>query len=80
MITLTFFGGGGLVMKQQKHVKSVDQWNATSTCNQWMKSVDVFGFVGDILEIGVQWSVLKGDIQSFERYMAQLKPYYFDYR
>ncbi|XP_033629463.1 26S proteasome non-ATPase regulatory subunit 8-like [Asterias rubens] len=34
----------------------------------------------DILEIGVQWSVLKGDIQSFERYMAQLKPYYFDYR
>ncbi|KAJ8046009.1 26S proteasome non-ATPase regulatory subunit 8 [Holothuria leucospilota] len=34
----------------------------------------------DILEIGVQWSVLKGDIESFQRYMAQLKPYYFDYR
>lgn len=34
----------------------------------------------DILEIGVQWSVLKGNIQHFERYMAQLKPYYFDYR
>eukprot|EP00794_Sanderia_malayensis_P020535 gene20535-22554_t len=33
----------------------------------------------DILEIGVQWSVLKKDIPSFERYMAQLKCYYFDY-
>ncbi|PIK52500.1 putative 26S proteasome non-ATPase regulatory subunit 8-like [Apostichopus japonicus] len=28
----------------------------------------------DILEIGVQWSVQKGDIESFQRYMAQLKP------
>lgn len=37
-------------------------------------------FSGDILEIGVQWSVQKGDIESFQRYMAQLKPYYFDYR
>ena len=35
---------------------------------------------GDVLEIGVQWSVLKKDIPSFERYMAQLKPYYLDYR
>ncbi|XP_033115934.1 26S proteasome non-ATPase regulatory subunit 8-like [Anneissia japonica] len=33
-----------------------------------------------ILEIGVQWSVLKSDTASFERYMAQLKPYYFDYK
>ncbi|XP_071962683.1 26S proteasome non-ATPase regulatory subunit 8-like [Antedon mediterranea] len=33
-----------------------------------------------ILEIGVQWSVLRGDTASFERYMAQLKPYYFDYK
>ncbi|KAL7980782.1 hypothetical protein Chor_001936 [Crotalus horridus] len=34
----------------------------------------------DILEIGAQWSILKKDIPSFERYMAQLKCYYFDYK
>lgn len=34
----------------------------------------------DALEIGVQWSILKKDIPSFERYMAQLKPYYLDYK
>lgn len=33
----------------------------------------------DVLEIGVQWSVLKQDIPCFERYMSQLKCYYFDY-
>lgn len=33
----------------------------------------------DVLEIGVQWSVQMGDIPSFERYMSQLKCYYFDY-
>lgn len=33
----------------------------------------------DILEIGVQWSIDAHDIPSFERYMAQLKCYYFDY-
>jgi len=33
----------------------------------------------DVLEIGVQWSILKKDIPSFERYMSQLKCYYFDY-
>ena len=36
--------------------------------------------IGDVLEIGVQWSVLVKDIPSFERYMAQLKCYYYDYR
>ncbi|CAM9840534.1 26S proteasome non-ATPase regulatory subunit 8 [Lampetra fluviatilis] len=34
----------------------------------------------DILEIGAQWSVQKKDIPSFERYIAQLKCYYFDYK
>ncbi|XP_051155391.1 26S proteasome non-ATPase regulatory subunit 8 [Leptopilina boulardi] len=34
----------------------------------------------DILEIGVQWSIAMEDIPSFERYMAQLKCYYFDYK
>ncbi|XP_044752548.1 26S proteasome non-ATPase regulatory subunit 8 [Coccinella septempunctata] len=34
----------------------------------------------DILEIGVQWSIASNDIPSFERYMAQLKCYYFDYK
>jgi len=29
----------------------------------------------DSLEIGVQWSIEAKDIQSFERYMAQLKCY-----
>lgn len=33
----------------------------------------------DVLEIGVQWSVLMKDIPAFERYMSQLKCYYFDY-
>jgi len=36
--------------------------------------------LGDALEIGVQWSISKKDIPSFERYMAQLKPYYLDYK
>lgn len=37
-------------------------------------------FTGDVLEIGALWSILKKDIPSFERYMAQLKCYYFDYK
>lgn len=39
-----------------------------------------FVVLGDILEIGAQWSVAAKDIPSFERYMAQLKCYYFDYK
>ncbi|XP_008214205.1 26S proteasome non-ATPase regulatory subunit 8 [Nasonia vitripennis] len=34
----------------------------------------------DVLEIGAQWSIATEDIPSFERYMAQLKSYYFDYK
>ncbi|KAL1131876.1 hypothetical protein AAG570_011487 [Ranatra chinensis] len=34
----------------------------------------------DILEIGVQWSIASKNIPSFERYMAQLKCYYMDYK
>ena len=34
----------------------------------------------DVLEIGAQWSIARRDIPSFERYMSQLKCYYFDYR
>ncbi|ESO93619.1 hypothetical protein LOTGIDRAFT_232655 [Lottia gigantea] len=34
----------------------------------------------DILEIGAQWAIAKRDIPSFERYMAQLKCYYMDYK
>ncbi|VEN40417.1 unnamed protein product [Callosobruchus maculatus] len=37
-------------------------------------------FARDVLEIGVQWSIAANDIPSFERYMAQLKCYYFDYK
>lgn len=32
-----------------------------------------------VLEIGAEYSVLKKDTQSFERYMSQLKCYYYDY-
>lgn len=40
----------------------------------------MFIFIGDILEVGVQCSIAMHDIPSFERYMAQLKCYYLDYR
>eukprot|EP00051_Salpingoeca_urceolata_P017593 m.241530 g.241530 ORF g.241530 m.241530 type:complete len:268 (+) comp18999_c0_seq12:1118-1921(+) len=33
----------------------------------------------DVLEVGAQWSLKMQDVSSFERYIAQLKPYYFDY-
>jgi len=36
--------------------------------------------IGDILEIGAQWAIAKKDVDMFERYMAQLKCYYLDYR
>jgi len=34
----------------------------------------------DVLEIGAFWSIGKRDIPSFERYMAQLKCYYLDFK
>lgn len=34
----------------------------------------------DVLEIGAEWSVATKDILSFERYIAQLKCYYYDYK
>lgn len=34
----------------------------------------------EILEIGAQYSAYKKDIPSFERYFAQLKCYYFDFK
>jgi 26S proteasome regulatory subunit N12 len=33
----------------------------------------------DLIEIGAQCSITSGDIASFERYMTQLKTYYFDF-
>jgi len=35
---------------------------------------------GEVLEIGALWSIRVKDISSFERYIAQLKTYYHDYR
>eukprot|EP00730_Choanoeca_flexa_P012858 TRINITY_DN4689_c0_g1_i2.p1 TRINITY_DN4689_c0_g1~~TRINITY_DN4689_c0_g1_i2.p1 ORF type:complete len:255 (+),score=64.79 TRINITY_DN4689_c0_g1_i2:114-878(+) len=32
----------------------------------------------NVLELGAQWSVAVGEFDGFERYMAQLKAYYFD--
>lgn len=34
----------------------------------------------DVLEIAVQYSVANKDVTAFERYMSQLKCYYFDYK
>lgn len=34
----------------------------------------------DMLEIGVKWSVAAKNLGAFERYMSQLKCYYFDYK
>ncbi|CAK1543247.1 unnamed protein product [Leptosia nina] len=34
----------------------------------------------DVLEIGAQWAVAAKDVKAFERYMSQLKCYYFDYK
>lgn len=34
----------------------------------------------DVLEIGTEYSVAVHDIQAFERYMSQLKCYYYDYK
>ena len=39
-----------------------------------------FLFSGDILEIGAQWAIARHEIPAFERYMAQLKCYYMDYK
>jgi len=33
----------------------------------------------DVMEVGAQWAIQVQDIDAFERYMAQLKVYYFDY-
>lgn len=47
----------------------------------WMSSFLVyFNILGGILEIGAQWAIEMRDADAFERYMAQLKPYYLDYR
>lgn len=34
----------------------------------------------DVLEIGAQCSIASGDITSFERYISQLKTFYFDFQ
>lgn len=34
----------------------------------------------DVLEIGVEYSIAVRDIPAYERYMSQLKCYYYDYK
>lgn len=34
----------------------------------------------DVLEIGAQWAVAVKDVKAFERFISQLKCYYFDYK
>jgi len=47
--------------------------------NQSEQNEQEFVLTRDVLEIGAHLSILKKDIPSFSRYMAQLKPYYLDY-
>jgi 26S proteasome regulatory subunit N12 len=35
--------------------------------------------LGDILEIGAQHAIAAGNITAFERYLVQLKSFYFDF-
>lgn len=34
----------------------------------------------DVLEVGVEHSIVVKDVLSFERFVAQLKSYYYDYK
>ncbi len=49
-------------------------------CPACSDSQALFVVSGDILEIGAQWAIAKKDVEAFERYMAQLKCYYLDYK
>ena len=40
----------------------------------------ITNYKGDVLEIGAQCSIELGDIAAFERYMTQLKNFYFDFQ
>ncbi|KAL2728528.1 26S proteasome non-ATPase regulatory subunit 8 [Vespula squamosa] len=55
------------------HLMFLPTSNSTASQNELL-------IARDILEIGAQWSIAAEDIPSFERYMAQLKCYYFDYK
>ncbi|CAB1348371.1 unnamed protein product [Coregonus sp. 'balchen'] len=62
------------------------EWNKKNPnlnkCGEILSKLKVkaITILGDVLEIGALWAVLKKDIPSFERYMSQLKCYYFDYK
>lgn len=43
-------------------------------------SVQDLKLARDVLEIGVEHSILVKDVCSFERYISQLKSYYYDYK
>jgi len=45
-----------------------------------VSSRDELVIARDVLEIGAFWSIARRDIPSFERYMAQLKCYYLDFK
>lgn len=57
---------------------SLTQLSFLPTCNATASTPELI-LARDILELGAQWSILNKDIPSFERYMAQLKCYYFDF-
>ncbi|XP_063708258.1 26S proteasome non-ATPase regulatory subunit 8 [Culicoides brevitarsis] len=43
-------------------------------------SVQELKVARDVLEIGVEYSIMVKDVLSFERYVSQLKSYYYDYK
>lgn len=50
------------------------------TCRDPQASQQELVIARDVLEIGAEFSVATQDIKSFERYISQLKCYYYDYK
>ncbi|XP_076242485.1 regulatory particle non-ATPase 12 [Calliopsis andreniformis] len=67
----------GEILKELK--KSLVSMRFLPTSNGTLSKKELF-VARQVLEYGAQWSILVEDIPSFERYMAQLKCYYFDYK
>ncbi|CAD5123904.1 DgyrCDS12211 [Dimorphilus gyrociliatus] len=47
---------------------------------EWNKKPPNLEKCGNFLEIGAQYAIACKDVEAFERYMSQLKTYYFDYK
>lgn len=71
----------GLIEVNLPSLSEIKQGDVNATLYRMRISflVRSFSRAGDILEAVVLYS-LKADEKSFERYYAQLKPFYFEYR